>query len=395
MPAKKDSRCCADAEKTAQYTVLKIRLYPTAEQVDLLEKTFGCCRYIWNQMLADVQEFYAATDIHYIPTPAKYKKTAPFLTEVDSQALCAVHQNLRKAFLDFFRAPKSFGYPQFKTKKARKDTFTVYCRPYRRGPSIILTDDGIQMPKLGHIKAKVHRKPLPEWELKFVTVTKTKTGKYFCAVTFKYDAAKTAKTIPVLQKTLGINHSLLHFYVDSDGNQPDMPLWITKAKEDLAQMQSRLSRMQPGSRNYMEQAQKIRLLHEHIANQRKDFIHKESRRIANAWDAVCVRDTDLVKLSQQVKGANVMDSGFGMFRDCLKYKLMQQGKQFIVIDAYTQTAKTCHECGFVHEKLSRREKIWICPQCGTEISREINAAKNIRDLGMQQLQEICTFRAVS
>ena len=98
----------AESEKVIRYPVIKVRLYPNREQTELLEKTFGSCRYLWNQMLADVQEFYAATDIHYIPTPAKYKREAPFLAEVDSQALCAVHQNLRKAFMDFFRAPKRY-----------------------------------------------------------------------------------------------------------------------------------------------------------------------------------------------------------------------------------------------------------------------------------------------
>ncbi len=99
-------------------------------------------------------------------------------------------------------------------------------------------------------------------------------------------------------------------------------------------MQSRLSRMESGSRNYEEQMQKIRLLHEHIANQRKDFIHKESRRIANAWDAACARDSDLVELSRRLRGADVMSAGFGMFRDCLKYKLERQGKAYIVVDQY-------------------------------------------------------------
>ncbi|MBD5133229.1 MAG: helix-turn-helix domain-containing protein, partial [Clostridiales bacterium] len=113
-------------KKETQHTVIKFRLHPTEEQAELIEKTFGCCRWLWNQMLSDVQEFYAATDEHYIPTPARYKKEAPFLKEVDSQPLCTVHQNLRKAFLDFFRAPSRFGCPQFKTKKARKDSFTVY-----------------------------------------------------------------------------------------------------------------------------------------------------------------------------------------------------------------------------------------------------------------------------
>lgn len=170
------------------YTVIKVRLYPDAAQSALMEKTFGCCRYLWNQMLSDVQEFYAATDIHYIPTPAKYKKSAPFLSEVDSQALCSVHQNLRKAFLDFFRAPKHFGYPQYKSKKARKDTFTVFCRPYRTGPSVFLTGNGIQMPKLGIIKAKLHRRPNPGQELKYVTIMRTRSGKYFASIGFRYEA---------------------------------------------------------------------------------------------------------------------------------------------------------------------------------------------------------------
>ncbi len=106
--------------KQLQNTTIKVRLYPTPGQAELMEKTFGCCRWLWNRMLADAREFYAATDEHYIPTPAHYKNEAPFLREVDSQPLCTVHQGLRNAFLDFFRAPKRFGYPQFKTKKARR-----------------------------------------------------------------------------------------------------------------------------------------------------------------------------------------------------------------------------------------------------------------------------------
>lgn len=211
------------SRKTAQYTVFKMRLYPTPEQAALMEKTFGCCRYLWNQMLSDVQEFYAATDLHYIPTPAKYKKDAPFLAEVDSQALCAVHQNLRRAFLDFFSAPQNFGYPQFKTKKAKKDTFTVYCRPYRTGPSIVLTNFGIQMPKLGVVKAKIHRKPAADWSLKRVVVTKTATGKYFGSVTFKHEEAAPEPVQPVAEKVIGLNHSLRHVYVDSDGGFLDLP----------------------------------------------------------------------------------------------------------------------------------------------------------------------------
>ena len=387
MAEEKRKGSAAEAGKVIRYPVIKVRLYPNREQTQLLEKTFGSCRYLWNQMLADVQEFYAATDVHYIPTPAKYKRTAPFLAEVDSQALCAVHQNLRKAFMDFFRAPKRYSYPQFKTKKAQKDSFTVYCRAYRSGPSIVLTEEGVRMPKLGCIRAKLHREPEGDWQLRSVTVSKTKSGKYFCSIVFRSEEMKAPQIIPTKERTIGLNHSLLHFYVDSEGNSIDIPDLIRRTKGKLVRMQYKLSRMACGSKNYEEQTQKIRLLQEHIANQRKDFIHKESRRIANVWDAVCVRETDLVKLSQKLKGMNIMGSGFGVFRECLKYKLTRQGKAFIIINQYTPTAKTCHECGFVNEALTARDREWTCPECGAKHLREVNAAQNIRDWGLEQFRK--------
>ncbi len=374
-------------EKRTQYTVIKILLHPTAGQAELMEKTFGCCRYLWNKMLADTEEFYAATDLHFIPTPAKYKKEAPFLTEVDSQALSTVHQNLRKAYLNFFRAPSAFGRPQFKTKRARKDSFTVYCRQYCTGPSIRLSDYGIQMPKLGFIRATVHRKPLHWWSLRFVTISRTASGKYSCSVTFGYDATQPKKIVPTRERTIGLNYSLTRFYVDSNGNSPALSRQLNQSKEKLARMQQKLSRMEFGSKNYLEQQQKIRLLHERMTNQRRDFIHKESRRITNAWDAVCVRDTDLIELSQKLKQGGVMDRGFGRFREHLKYKLERQGKEYIVVDRLSPAAKTCHQCGHVNDKLTSRERVWTCPACGASITREVNTAQNIRDMGLTQFHK--------
>ena len=144
--------------------------------------------------------------------------------------------------------------------------------------------------------------------------------------------------------------------------------------------------MERGSKNYEKQLQKLRLLHERIANQRLDFIHKESRRIANAWDAVCVRDADLTELSRKLKGTNVLDSGFGRFRECLKYKLERQGKAYLVLDRYAPAAKTCRQCGAVNGTLGLQEKTWTCPHCGALISREVNTAQNIRDMGFAGLQ---------
>ena len=362
-------------------TAIKIRLYPSPEQAELMEKTFGCCRWLWNHILADVQEFYAAADLHFIPTPAHYKKEAPFLREVDSQPLCTVHQNLRRAFLDFFRNPVAFQYPQFKTKKSGKDSFTVYCRQYRTGPSIRLLGNGLQMPKLGFIKAAVHRKPLHWWDLRMVTVSRTATGKYFASVIFAYQAKKQEAVEPTQKTTLGLNHSISSFYVDSEGQRPEMPSW-KKPQKKLAEMQRKLSRMQKGSRNYQEQQQKIRLMHEHIANQRRDFIHKESRRIANAWNAVCMRDDNLEEFRKKLPYGSL--AGFGMFRECLRYKLERQGKPLVLVDRYVPTTRTCSACGLVREAVGYRENTWTCPKCGTVHSREVNAAKNIKAQGLAQ-----------
>ena len=270
-----------------QYTTIKVRLYPTPEQEDLFEKTFGCCRYIWNQMLADQQRFYLETDAHFIPTPAKYKKEAPFLKEVDSQALIQEHNRLSQAFRVFFKSPELFGYPKFKRKKTDRDSFTACNHEFASGPTIYITKDGIRMTKAGIVKAKFSRRPQAWWKLKRITVDRTRTGKYYCSILYENHIKEPEAVTPTPESTVGLKYSMTHFYVTDEGTMADPPHWLRQSLKKLAKMQRRLSRMEPGSKNYGEMVQKYRELHEHIANQRRDFIHKESRRIANAWDAVC------------------------------------------------------------------------------------------------------------
>ena len=144
--------------------------------------------------------------------------------------------------------------------------------------------------------------------------------------------------------------------------------------------------MQPGSNNYNEAVQKYRELHEHIANQRRDFIHKESSRIANGWNAVCMRDDSMQEVSKKkVLPGNALDSGFGMFRECLRYKLERQGKPLILVDRYMPTTRTCSVCGLVlDDEVHYKRKRWQCPKCGAAHNREVNAAKNIKALGLEQ-----------
>ena len=322
-----------NTEKELRYTAIKVRIYPTPEQAEIMDKTFDCCRYLWNRMLADEQEFYAATDKLFIPTPAKYKKNAPFLKEADSQALVAVHQNIQRAFLDFFSDPRTYRYPSFKKKKDRNCSYRTYCHHYHgKAPdSVRIEGNGIVLPKVKWVKAKLHRRPLHWWTLQYATVSKTASGKYFCSLLYQYEVRPPEPVRPDPERTLELKYSASHFYVDGSGNTADPPRWLRESEAKLQKMQQKLSRMVPGSNNYNEQIRRFQLLHEHIANQRRDYVQKESSRIANACDAVCVRSANMRKMSQMKKYGNVMDSGFGLFKDCLAYKLARQGKQFVQI----------------------------------------------------------------
>ena len=322
-----------------QYTTLKVRLYPTPAQAELFEKTFGCCRYIWNQMLSDQQRFYAETGAHFIPTPAKYKSGAPFLKEVDNQALTQEYNKLAQAFRVFFKNPETFGHPRFKRKKDDRDSFTACNHVFESGPTIYTTRDGIRMTKAGVVKARFSRRAQAWWKLKRITVSKTKTGKYYCAILYECPVKQPELVVPTAETALGLKYSMQHFYVTDGGCTADPPRWLKQSQEKLVRIQQKLARMEPGSRNYEEMVQKYRLLHEHIANQRRAF---------------------------------------------LQYKLERQGKRLVLLDRYAPTTRVCSVCGQLQDSVDYGARTWTCPKCGTVHDREVNAAKNIKLEGLAQ-----------
>jgi len=365
-----------------RFTTIKVRLNPTAEQAGLFEKTFGCCRYIWNRMLTDQRRFYIETGAHFIPTPAKYKAEAPFLKEVDNQALIQEHNKLSQAFRVFFKDPETFRYPRFKRKKDDRDSFTACNHVLESGPTIYTTRDGLRLTKAGIVKARFSRRAQNGWKLKRVTVEKTRAGKYYACILYEHTERRPEPVLPTPEKTIGLKYSMSHFYVSDSGEMADPPRWLKRSREKLGKLQRKLSRMERGSKNYQETVQKYRLLHERIANQRRDFIHKESRRIANAWDAVCVRGDSMRELSRKTS----LEAGFGMFRECLRYKLARQGKALILVDRYAPTTRTCSACGETRPE-ETAEAAWTCPKCGAVHDREVNAARNIKALGLARFYD--------
>ena len=328
-------------------------------------------------MLGDKIKYYEKTQRKLNNTPAQYKTEFEWLKEVDSLALANAQINLQDAYNNFFR-DKRVGFPKFKSKKGSKRSYTTNCV----NGNIIVRDGMIRLPKLGFVKMKQHRNIPDDYKLKSVTVSQTASGKYYVSILFEYEN-QVQKTQP--QKFLGLDFSMHELYVDSNGNCPQFPRYYRLSEKKLKKEQRKLSKMEKGSKNREKQRIKVAKLHEKVANQRKDFLHKQSRQIANAYDCVCIENLNMQAMAQSLNfGKSVSDNGWGMFTAFLQYKLEETGKQLVRIDKFFASSQLCSVCGYQNSStkdLSVRE--WTCPCCQTNHDRDINAAVNIRNEGMR------------
>ena len=355
----------------------KFRIMPNSEQRIMFAKTFGCVRFVYNRMLADKIKHYEETKQKLNNTPAQYKKEFDWLKEVDSLALANAQKNLQTAYNNFFRSPK-VGFPKFKSKKSNHRSYTTNCV----NGNIKLENGYLTLPKVGKINVKQHRNIPLDYKLKSVTVSQTPSGKYYASILFEYES----QVQQIKPKTfLGLDFSMPELYKDSNGNEPKYPHYYRQAEKRLKREQRKLSLMQKGSKNRDKQRIKVAELHEKVANQRKDFLHKQSRQIANAYDCVCIEDLDMKAMSQVLNfGKSVSDNGWGMFVVFLKYKLEDMGKQLIKIDKFYASSQICSVCGYQNpETKNLSVRIWDCPQCGTHHDRDVNAAINIKNEGIR------------
>ena len=363
----------------------KYRIYPDAEQCELLSKTFGCCRKVWNLMLAEKQEYYNRTGKMIQTTPAKYKNEFPFLKEVDSLALCNEQLALQSAYKAFFE--KRSGFPKYKSRHKSRRSYTTNCV----NGNICVGIGSIKIPKTGRIKARIHRTAPDTWVLKSATVSQSSDGKYYCSVLYEYTAE-----IPDVATgdSVGLDYKSDGLYVSSDGDVCGSPKYYRKAQKKLAREQRKLSHMKGSlkgeekSQNYIKQQMKVNRTHCHVANQRKDFLHKQSSAIAKRYDIVCVEDLNLKSLANKGfgNGKATMDNGYGMFLNMLSYKLSDKGGMLIRIDKWYPSSQTCSCCGTVNPAIKDLTiRTWICPACGALHDRDRNAAVNILREGLASL----------
>ena len=364
---------------------IKYRIYPTAEQKVMFAKTFGCCRKIWNLMLSDKIEYYQNNGTMLHITPAAYKDQYPFLKDVDSLALANVQLNLQNAYKAFFS--KKAKFPKYKSAKHSRKSYTTN----NQGGTVSVCSNGIRLPKIGTIKAKIHRTAPDEWVVKSATVSQEPDGTYYVSVLYVYEITKPVPA--AVSSAIGLDYKSDGLYMDSEGNCADMPHYFRNSQKKLARAQRRLSRKTGNkkgsvkSKNYLKQQNRVNKIYRHSANQRKDYLHKISTGIANRYDAVCVEDLNMRSMSNKGfrNGKATLDNGYGMFRDMLEYKLTDRGKYFIKIDKWYPSSQLCPMCGSLHPEmkdLSRR--IFTC-ECGYTADRDMNAAKNILQEGLRIL----------
>lgn len=372
----------AGEEKIVKRNIVrKYRLYPNKEQELYFAKCFGCVRFVYNQMLAEKIAHYKETKKSLRVTPAKYKKEYPWLKEVDSLALANAQLHLERAYKNFFRDPR-IGFPKFKSKHGSKAAYTTNVV----NGNIKLDKKHIRLPKAGKVKVKLHRTADESWKLKAVTVSRETTGKYYAALLYQYECNENQVHEVGEEKVLGIDFAMHGMAVFSDGTRAEYPMYYRNAERKLSREQRKLSRCKKGSRNYQKQRIRLARAHEKIRNQRKDFQHKLSHRLAKEQDVIVVENLNMKGMSQALHfGKNTMDNGYGSFLNKLEYKLERNRKIFIKIDRFFPSSKRCCCCGKIKEDLKMSDRIYRC-SCGNVMDRDLNAAINIREEGKRILR---------
>ena len=357
----------------------KYRIYPNKEQTTLLNKSFGCNRYIFNYFLNHRIEEYQKTK-----KSVSYKESSSILTglksnfewlkEIDSISLQQVLRDLDKAFKNFF---KGYGFPKFKSKH---NHFHSY-RTQMVNNNIKVENNKIKVPKIGLVKIKYHRKH--KGRILNATISKTNTGKFYVSLCCEVD---TLEKLPGLNSAIGIDVGIKYFCVTSDSEIVDNPRFFNKYYNKLINAQRRLSSKTKGSNNFFKARIKLAKIHELIANCRLDFLHKLSSRLINENQVICLENLKVENMLENSKLSKLIsDVSWSKFRQFLEYKASWYGRTISVIDSYYPSSQICSNCGVKNEKVKNLNiRAWECSSCKTNHDRDINAAINIKKVGLEQ-----------
>jgi putative transposase len=366
----------------------KVRLYPNAAQRELINRTVGCARFVYNHYLAlrtstyrDTGRgmTYKETDKH-LTTLKKAEETA-WLAEVDKFALQQSLRDLEKAYQNFFHAVKTggkAGFPNFKKKR----TGGTYRTQFTNG-NIQVEDQRLKLPKLGWIKTKGQQDV--QGKILNVTVRRVHHDHYeasvLCEVEIPY--------LPAAPKfAVGVDVGLNTFAVMTDGKEfdhADNPRYYRSTLRKLGKAQKTLSRRKRGSVRYGRAKTKLARIHARVVNKRQDFTHKLTTALIREYEIIC---TEHLKPSNMVKNRSlalsISDAGWGEFIRQLEYKALWYGRLVSKVSPYFPSSQLCHDCGFKNAAVKDLSvRMWTCPNCGETHDRDENAALNIRREGLK------------
>lgn len=359
----------------------KYRLYPNKEQEVLIQKTFGCVRFVYNYYLDKRIKAYKEnkTSLNYYDCANNLKdlkKEFEWLKEVDAISLQSSLKNLDSAYQKFFK--EYGGFPKFKSKKTHRFSY----KTKSVNNNIQFLNNHIKLPKLGWVKTR--DKQVPQGRILNATISQEPSGKYYCSICC---TDVEIQPLPQTNNQVGIDLGIKDFAITSDGVKYNNPKYLQQSLDKLAKLQRSLSRKTRGGSNWNKARIKVARLQDKIKHQRQDYLHKLSTELIRENDIICIEDLQVKNMVQNHKLArSISDVSWPEFTRQLQYKANWYGRELIKVDKYFASSQTCSCCGNkfpITKDLGIRE--WMCPNCKSILDRDINAAINILNEGLKQI----------
>ena len=381
-----------------QNKALKLRLYPNKEQSQKIIQFCGANRFIYNKMLEERQRAYKefkengdleALWMYKYKTEVDYKNEFEWLKDVESTSLQQSRRHLIDAYNNFFKSLKkqrkgNSQFPKFK-KRGVKDSYTSINNS--NCIRIDFNNHKVKLPKLGWVKFRDNRK-LTNVGIKSAVINISKTGKFFVSILYEYEVdVPTKLTYSNDLIVNALDMSLENFYIDCNNNYPD---YIKQYRENLSHLkylQRQVSKKKKGSANRKKAQLKVNKVYEKIANSRKDFIEKLSANLIRKNDVIIIESLNIKAMSQCLNlGKSTLDLGWGMFVQRLEQKISTTNKLLVKADKWFASSQICHVCGYQNKSLTLHDREWDCPNCGSHLLRDENAAINLKQYGLNILK---------